>query len=629
MQSNNCAQSVTQFLRRFHDGTESRAWEWFGAHADICDGQEGTSFRVWAPHAASISVIDENNGWLHDLAPMTQMADDPSVWTCFLPNVHHFDSYKYGIRTADGQVFDKADPFAFHAETRPYTASKVYHMTEYEWQDRDWMQRRIPASAPMNIYEVHLGSWQVQDDSSFFSYRDMADKLIPYVCDMGFTHLELLPLMEHPFDGSWGYQPLGWFAATSRYGTPHDLMYFIDRCHQAGLGVILDWTAAGFPSDAHGLICFDGTPCYECAPPDSTMAYGLQRFDFGKNEVVSFLLSSAMFWISQYHADGLRVSSVQPMLFLDYERAEGMWTANQYGENVNLEGARFLRTLCDTLTAQHPQIQLIASRTGLWPSVTKPTARGGLGFSGMWRDDWVHHALVHIQSLPSGAEEFSDWLSLSLLDSLGERYILPLSHDTASHGKGSLLARMPGEYNEKFSHLRALYGFMMAHPGNKLLFMGDEFAQFTEWACHHGLDWMLLDYEAHRQMREYVRALNLFYKNNPPLWEQTAPEHAFTWIDHGEYRPGLLSFLRHSTSGQSILAVINFTAQCVSDYHIGLEEGGTWEEVFTSDLIRFGGSGIGNGVCATESLLAHAKSYQLTLTSAAHSVQFFRRLTAD
>ena len=622
MQTNDRIRPLADCLRRFHDGTECRAWEWFGAHTEVRGGKEGTVFRVWAPHAADVSVIGESNGWLRDLAPMEQMEEDPSVWICFLPDVHRFDSYKYSIRTADGQVIDKADPFAFHAETRPHTASKVYERRGYEWHDRDWMRRAKPADAPINIYEVHFGSWQVREDSSFFSYREMADKLIPYACDMGYTHLELLPLCEHPFDGSWGYQPLGWFAATSRYGTPHDLMYFIDRCHQAGLGVILDWTAAGFPADAHGLICFDGAPCYESGEPVSDMQFGMQRFDFGRPEVVSFLLSSAMFWLSQYHADGLRVSSVQPMLFLDYERAEGQWTANRYGENVNLEGAAFLRTLCDTVRGQHPQALMIASRTGLWPSVTKPTALGGLGFTHMWRDDWVKQALEHVEALPAGAEEFSDWLTLSLLDSMGERYILPLSHDAVSHGDGSLLARMPGEYHEKFAHLRTLYGFVMAHPGGKLLFMGGEFAQFTEWACHHGLDWMLLDYETHRQMREYVRGLNLFYRNSPPLRDCEGQTKSFVWLDRGDRIPGLLTFLRYSPSGEKLLAVVNFTGKRIAGYPVCMDAPGTWEEVFTSDLISFGGSGVENGVCTAQPA-AEGKPYRLTLTAAPHSVQFY------
>ena len=605
-------------LCRFHAGADTRAWEWLGAHPALQDGQEGVIFRVWAPHAAAVSVITESNGWLRDLAPMSRMADDPTIWECFLTEVNRFDSYKYSIRTAEGQIFDKSDPFAFHAETRPYNASKVYSMAGYEWHDRSWQRQKLPQTAPMNIYEVHFGSWRMREDGVFYSYREMADLLIPYVCSMGYTHLELLPLLEHPFDGSWGYQPLGWFAATSRYGTPHDLMYFIDRCHQAGLGVILDWTAAGFPSDAHGLVCFDGAPCYECQPPEDEMPFGMRRFDFGSGEVVSFLLSSALFWMSEYHVDGLRISSVQPMLFLDYERQSGAWTANQYGENQNLEAARFLRTLCDSTAERFPRVQLIASSTGLWPSVTKPTALGGLGFSRMWRDDWVQQLL---EQLPlADSEAFADWLTVSLLDSRGERYVLPLSHDAVSHGCGSLLARMSGEYNEKFAHLRVLYGFVMAHPGDKLLFMGGEFAQYNEWACHHGLDWMLLDYEAHHQMREYVRGLNLFYKTNRALWDWDGAD-SFTWIDRGTHTAGLLSFARKGADGERLIAVINLTGQRVRHYTIRLAEAGVWEEVFSSDSVSYGGSGMAGGVRAAEQ--AADGTYRLTLGAAAYSVQFF------
>lgn len=621
MEKERLAPSDREHLRRFHDGTEFRAWDWFGAHIEKRGDCEGTVFRLWAPHAADVSVICEGNGWLRDLAPMTRTEEDPSVWTCFLLEASRFESYKYSIRTPEGQVFDKSDPFAFHAETRPHTASKVYDLKGYEWHDREWMRRKRPDSAPMNIYEVHFGSWQVREDSSFYSYREMADRLIPYVCDMGYTHLELLPLMEHPFDGSWGYQALGWFAATSRYGTPHDLMYFIDRCHQAGLGVILDWTAAGFPGDAHGLLCFDGAPCYECAPPDDEMPFGMRRFDFSRGEVVSFLLSSAMFWLSEFHADGLRVSSVQPMLFLDYERGDGQWTANRYGENVNLEGAAFLRTLTDSVKEQYPHAMLIASSTGLWPSVTKPTTLGGLGFARMWHDDWVRQLLEHTEGLPDDEEAFSDWLTVSLMNSMGEHYVLPLSHDAVSHGDGSLLARMPGGYNEKFARLRTLYGFVMAHPGEKLLFMGGEFAQFTEWACHHGLDWMLLDYETHRQMREYVRGLNLFYKSSPALWEWNGSTDAFHWLDRGDVRPGLLAFARCGPAGEQLLAVVNFTGQRISGYSLRMDAPGAWEEVFSSECVCYGGDGRTGGVRRTAQS-ADGK-HRLTIPIPAHSVQFF------
>ncbi|MDO4286114.1 MAG: 1,4-alpha-glucan branching protein GlgB [Eubacteriales bacterium] len=614
-----CSAISVDRLRRFHDGTEQRAWEWLGAHREVRNGQEGVVFRLWAPHAADVSVINEKNGWLRSFAPMTRLEADPEIWECFLTDMERFDCYKYSIRTKEGAVFDKADPFAFYAETRPYNASKYYSMSGYEWHDREWMRQEKPEAEPVNIYEVHLGSWKVREDSSFYSYRELADQLIPYVRDMGYTYLELLPLMEHPFDGSWGYQPLGWFAATSRYGTPRDLMYFIDRCHQAGLGVILDWTAAGFPSDAHGLICFDGEPCYECQPPENAMPFGMQRFDLAKGEVVSFLLSSAMFWVSQFHLDGLRVSSVQPMLFLDYQRGAGSWKANQYGENQNLEGAAFLRQLCDTMQQAYPNVRIIASSTGMWPSVTKPTRLGGLGFSNMWRDEWICEVLEQLKSLED-ADAFADWLSLSLLNSMGERYVLPVSHDLVSHGAGSMLSRMPGAYHEKFARLRLLYGFVMAHPGDKLLFMGSEFAQFTEWACHHGLDWMVLDYEAHRQIHAYVRGMNLFYRGASPLWEWENKTGGFIWLDRGLEAPGILSFERRSPSGERILAVINFTGQDVSGYQLILDTSAGWEVAFSSDQISYGGTGAERVSCTgTED-----GTCCLTLRVPAFSIRFLR-----
>lgn len=606
MEGNTLAHSMADRLRRFHAGTELYAWEWLGAHTEIRDGQLGTVFRVWAPHAEDVAVVTEGYGWLRDLAPMSRMKQDSSIWECFLAGVYRFDSYKFSIRTSAGKIFDKADPFAFHAETRPYNASKVYDITGYPWHDSSWMQRNIPSPEPFNIYEVHFGSWRVRDDCSFFSYREMADQLIPYVCDMGYTHVELLPVMEHPFDGSWGYQPLGWFAATSRYGTPYDFMYFIDRCHQAGLGVILDWTAYGFPSDAYGLISFDGDPCYECFPPETEMPFGMQRFNFSKGEVISFLLSSAMFWLSQYHADGLRVSSVQPIL---------SFPGDAYG-------AAFLRMLCSSAAEQFPRAKLIASRTDMWHSVTKPSILGGLGFSHMWHDNWAWHVLGQLECLPeSQIEVFTKWLAQSFADGTSERYILPLSHDMSAHGKGSLLAHMPGQYHEKFAHLRMLYAFIMALPGDKLLFMGDEFAQFSKWACHHGLDWSLTDYQAHRQMREYVRALNLFYRRSPSLWEWDSPER-FAWIDCGTRIPGLLCFERCGFDGQRLLAVVNLTSRQIGRYTVCLDTAGIWREEFSSDSLSYGGSGRNSGVRTAQP--AEDGTYCLSLGAAAYSVQFFR-----
>ncbi|MDO4173412.1 MAG: 1,4-alpha-glucan branching protein GlgB [Eubacteriales bacterium] len=615
-----CSTISVDRLRRFHDGTEQRAWEWLGAHREVREGQEGVVFRVWAPHAADVSVINEKNGWLRNFAPMARLKADPEIWECFLTDVERYDCYKYSIRTEQGAVFDKADPFALYTETRPYNASRYYSLPGYAWHDQAWMRQARPEAEPVNIYEVHLGSWKVREDSSFYSYRELAEQLIPYARDMGYTHLELLPLMEHPFDGSWGYQPLGWFAATSRYGTPRDLMYFIDRCHQAGMGVILDWPAVGFPSDAHGLICFDGAPCYECCPPENQMPFGMQRFDLGKGEVASFLMSSAVFWVSQFHLDGLRVSSVQPMLFLDYQR--GSWKANRYGENQYLEGAAFLRRLCDHMREQYPHVRMIASSAGTWPSVTKPTRLGGLGFSNLWRDDWIREALERLKT-PEDVEAFADWLSVSLLDSAGERYILPVSHDLVSHGEGSVLARMPGTYHEKFARLRLLYGFLMAHPGDKLLFMGSEFAQFTEWACHHGLDWTVLDYEAHRQLRAYVRGLNLFYRSTPPLWQWDDLSGAFQWVDRAEQVPGLFSFERRSPSGERIAAVVNCTAQEISGYQLTLEASAGWKTAFSSDDIGYGGTGMEKISCAQ----TEDGACRLTLRVPAFSVRFLRPVT--
>lgn len=614
-------QNLASRLQAFHDGTECRAWEWMGAHRAVKDGQEGVQFCLWAPHAADVSVIYEKNGWLRELSPMTRMAEDPAFWTCFLTDIERYDCYKYSIRTNDGQVFDKSDPFAFYAEVRPANASRYYSLQGYTWNDADWMKRRTLAPEPVNIYEVHLGSWQTKEDSSFFNYRVIADRLIPYLCKMGYTHLELLPLMEHPYDGSWGYQPLGFFAATSRYGAPHDLMYLMDRCHQAGIGVILDWTAAGFPTDAHGLFMFDGQPCYEaCESDPKDMVYGVQKFDLGRGEVQSFLLSSAMFWITQFHADGLRVSSVQPMLYLDYQRTEGEWKANQFGENWNADGARFLRTLCDTVREQEPTVRMIASSTGRWSSVTKPTSLGGLGFTAMWRDTWVQEALTHLEHAED-PEALADWLSLSLLNSTGERFVLPLSHDAVSHGAGSLLARMPGEYHEKFAPLRLLYGFVMMHPGDKLLFMGCEFAQYTEWACHHALDWQALDCEANRRMQAYVQALNQFYRDNPALWTGDSTEQ-IVWVDRGTSQAGLLALERRSPDGERLLAVMNLTAHKLSGCRLTLRDSEAWDEAFCSDAVAYGGTGASGGVVCKKQ---EDGSCRLTMQMPPFCIRFFQQ----
>lgn len=608
-------------LQAFHDGTEQRAWEWLGAHRAVKDGKKGVQFCVWAPHAADVSVIHEKSGWARDLAPMTRMAEDSEFWSCFLTDIERYDCYKYSIRTKDGQVFDKSDPFAFYAEVRPANASRYYPMDGYVWGDADWMQRRKIAPEPVNIYEVHLGSWQTAEDSSFFNYRVIADRLIPYLCEMGYTHLELLPLLEHPYDGSWGYQPLGFFAATSRYGSPHDLMYLMDRCHQAGIGVILDWPAAGFPTDAHGLFMFDGQPCYEaCESDPKDMVYGVQKFDLGRGEVQSFLLSSAMFWITQFHADGLRVSSVQPMLYLNYQREAGEWKANQFGENWNTDGARFLRTLCDTVKQQEPTVRMIASSTGKWSSVTKPTSLGGLGFTAMWRDTWVQEALTHLQHTDD-PEALADWLSLSLLNSTGERFVLPLSHDAVSHGAGSLLARMPGEYHEKFAPLRLLYGFVMMHPGDKLLFMGGEFAQYTEWACHHALDWQDLDCQANRQMKAYVQALNQFYRGNPALWTGDSTEQIVR-INRDADNPGLLALERRSPDGERLLAVMNLTAHKLTGCRLTLRDSEEWEEVFCSDAIAYGGTGESGAVTSKKQ---QDGSCRLTMQMPPYCVRFFKQ----
>ena len=595
--TNKPADAVEGIVKAYTSGEAIRAWEFMGSHAQERDGQWGYAFRVWAPHAAEVSVVGDFNRWEEGGNPLSPMGG--GLWEGFVPGLDRYDVYKYAIRTKDGRTLLKADPYAFHAETRPGTASKIYELGSYQWNDQSWLDYRKKNPVyhrPLNIYEVHLGSWRRTGDGQFLSYRGIADYLVPYVKEMGFTHVEFMPLTEHPLDDSWGYQCTGYFAATSRFGTPDDLMYLIDQLHQAGVGVILDWVPAHFPKDAFGLYEFDGQPCYEYEDmrKGEHADWGTRVFDYGRNEVRSFLFSSALFWLEMFHIDGLRVDAVASMLYLDYGRQGGEWVPNIHGGNENLEAVDFLQKLNERIFAEHDDVMMIAEESTAWPKVSHPVSEGGLGFNLKWNMGWMNDVLHYMKLDPYFRQFNHRDITFSFMYAFSENFILPLSHDEVVHMKGSLLNKMPGTYEEQFYGVRAFYTYMLTHPGKKLLMMGSEFGQWNEWHFEYSLDWHLMDNEINRKTQAFFKAANHLYLEHPELWQEDFSWKGFEWIYADDNQANTISFLRKDDKGDTLVVVCNFSPVDRTGYCIGVPVPGAYTCIFNTDDEAFGGEGRGD-----------------------------------
>jgi 1,4-alpha-glucan branching enzyme len=583
----------------------------------LSDGDAGAEFAVWAPNASGVSVIGEWNDWRADATPLVLRSDGSGIWEGAASGVRQGHAYKYRI-VNHGSVFEKADPLGFYSELPPATASRAWRL-DHAWQDGQWMASRAGRNglgAPMAIYEAHLGSWR-RKHGEFLNYRELGHALADYLCDLGFTHVELMPITEHPFYGSWGYQTTGYFAPTARYGTPQDLMYMVDHLHQRGIGVILDWVPSHFPSDAHGLVYFDGTHLYEHADPRQGFhpEWNSAIFNYGRNEVRSFLISSALFWFEKYHIDGIRVDAVASMLYLDYARKQGEWIPNRHGGRENLDAIQFLRTLNEGVYRDHPDATMIAEESTAWPMVSRPTSMGGLGFGLKWNMGWMHDTLDYMKQDPVFRKFHHGELTFSLIYAFNENFVLPLSHDEVVYGKGSLIGKMPGDEWQMFANLRALYGYMWGHPGKKLLFMGGEFGQRREWTHEGELEWWVTAYANHAGVQRWMRDLNRVYRGEPALHAVDFSPEGFEWIDAGNAEMSITAFVRRSPAGAPVLVVTNFTPVPRSNFQLGIPLRGRWTEVLNSDGREYGGSGWGNlGGVDSVPVGAHGRTDSLTLS---------------
>jgi len=605
------------------EGSHERTYQKMGAQLIEIEGSKGVHFAVWAPNARQVYVMGDFNSWQGSSHPL--FPSDSGIWNLFVPGLSEYSVYKYRVVSKSGESFEKADPYGFAMELRPRTASVVADLDRYRWSDGDWVSNRAQIQAldrPLSIYEVHLGSWRrVPDDKygyRYLSYRELAKELIPYVVKMGFTHIELLPIAEYPLDDSWGYQVLGFFSPTSRFGTPDDLMYFIDLCHQHRIGVILDWVPAHFPKDGAGLNYFDGTHLF--AHSDTRQGehqdWGTMIFNYGRNEVRSFLISNALFWIDKYHFDGLRVDAVASMLYLDYSREEGEWIPNQYGGRENLEAIDFLRKMNEAVHGVFPGVLTIAEESTAWPMVSRPTHTGGLGFSLKWNMGWMHDTLGYMKKDPIHRSYHQNDVTFGIHYAFNENFILPLSHDEVVHGKGSLLTKMPGDEWQKFANLRAYYSFMWAHPGKKLLFMGGEFGQWQEWNFQNGLEWEALYSPRHAGLQKCVEDLNKLYQREAAIFENDFECSGFEWVDASDSGNSVLSFIRYAKSSDEFLVIVsNFTpVPWMGGYRIGVPCPGYYREIFNSDSAHYGGGNVGNGGGQTAAQIEkHGFPYSLSL----------------
>lgn len=612
----------------FLSGKSKDAYKFLGCHKS----GNGYIFRVWAPDAKSVSVVGDFNGWDKNAPKMQYLGG--GIWEGVSDVAKQYDNYQYYIETKNKGYIYKSDPYAFHACTRPETASKVYDYTKIKVRDKEFLKKKAKVNhmeSAMNIYEVNLGSWMRHRDGNFFTYRQSGDEIVRYAKEMGYTHIELMPITEYPYDLSWGYQVTGYYAPTSRYGTPEDFAYFVERCHKEGIYVILDWVGAHFPKDAHGLFEFDGSFCYEYSDPlkNEHPDWNTRIFDYGKGEVISFLTSNISFWQEVYHIDGFRVDAVASMLYLDYGKKDGRWRANVFGGNYNLEAIDFLKKLNETAFSNDPKVLMIAEESTAFPMVTKPTYDGGLGFNFKWNMGWMNDMLSYMSTDPLFRKGKHNNITFSLTYAFSENFILPLSHDEVVHGKCSMIGKMPGTYDEKFANLRAFYAYMMAHPGKKLSFMGNEFAQFIEWDPEKELDWLLLEYDAHKKTKKFVKDLNNFYISHSQFWENDSDWEGFKWISNDDNSQSVISFRRIDKKGNEIIVVCNFCPVERRNYKIGVPEKGTYKCIFSTDKLSYGGKGTRLNVRKSKSEPMHGCDESISLTLPAMSVLYYQKINQE
>lgn len=620
----------------FNSGDNFKSYEMLGSHKVKIDGVDGWRFAVWAPKAVNVRVVGDFNGW-NGYDKMLERIETSGVWYGFFTDIEEGMLYKYAIEAEDGETYYKADPYAVKSELRPGTASVTKDISNnYKWGDKAWISARGKNSTltePMNIYEIHIGSWKIHDDGSFYTYRELADELVPYVKKMGYTHIELMPITEYPFDGSWGYQVTGFFSATTRYGESEDLKYLIDKCHKNHIGIIMDWVPAHFPRDAHGLRMFDGTPVYEYADPrlGEHKDWGTMVFDYSKSEVISFLISSAYFWAEQYHIDGIRVDAVSSMLYRDYSRNDGEWVPNEYGGNGNLEAVDFLKKLNKIMGTEFPNFMMVAEESTAWPLVTAPPENDGLGFNYKWNMGWMNDTLRYMGMDPYFRKDNHSLLTFMMMYAYSENYILPLSHDEVVHGKGSMLNKMFGEYDEKFAAYRTLLGYYMTMPGKKMLFMGGEFGQMLEWRYDDQLEWNVLEIDKHKRLHQYVKDLNHFYMENKALWELDTSWDGFRWVNEADSENSVLTYIRRGRhAADNVVVVANFTPVERPIYKIGVPLAGEYEVVFHSSAVKYGGNKrITKKVYKTKNMQFSDMMYTIEVAIDGNSVMFLKKKPAD